>query len=1074
MKSISTNNRLNFGIYYRDSLKSVETILSNTTDITISNFSSLGLGIGLSFLGSWIVKRNRTSRLARSLGKLFGVDVNKFDKQYVLENLSDKQFFQNIGTKVLNVCKNGNIKDLSEMLEISENESWEIYLQIKDVILDAEILKMISKNTNVSDQNMTSLQDSKIIVSKIESELSNLKQEINNLRDKTISLSLKGSNLQLFTPFDEFGEAHSDCWVEGYFSDEDIVNGFSASREVTDDVLDSIHDEQSMGAVLSAPSGSGKTMILKQIMFEEIQNGSMVVFSKNSKISSPLLLDYLKETCKKNRILVIADDIQDKGNEAFFEAVNRFSSSDNLRFLFAFRPKELQNLIHSLSRDSIKEVTRAMKYLPEFPLEFDEYDARSFLEKALEVSNSPKVNSEKLDDISKKLFSKYPNPLMFSLGIKQEILKNNEPVTDILNADFAQKYGDEIDRNSKLRESAILCSCLNALGISVSWGLLDYCLIKKEHIDILTKKHFLLETPDGFTQIHEIWSLGFLNYIVENYCKKNLELFEKSYFMMKNLNSVLNYLSAEEVFSIINRFATLYHDKNFSLLSKFVLENLTIPENFSDDEKGHLYCFGLAQFFFEQDEHEKSLFYNKKAIQFDSTMIACHHNMGVSFSKTGKNNEALDAFDKSISLNKEFLISHFAKGTLLCEMGLIKEGSEVFAKAAKIPVENYDAVLVRELSNKLKRFNITLSQTSKIAKSDHSKLLNNQRIALAKLGKFKEAILCCDDILKINSQDIDVLFAKASYLGKLGQFKKSIPIYSEILEIQPENYDALCNKATALSEIEEMEESMSYFEKALTINPNDLEMVYNKGVVLQKLGDVSNAIVLFEQVINSKPDHYDSFYAKGVTLEMQKNYLDAIYYFEKTIKIKPDHFAALNNMAACYAELQLFDDSLTFINRSLDIEPLHYSTLANKAAILGHLGRLQESLDICNKLLRLAPKSLDVMQNKAISLRQLGQFDKALRVYAKILKINPDNVGVLYDKGALLIDLEKLSSAKKIFKKIIDLDDNHLGSLNCLGVISAKMKDYPKAVEYFEKVCNQTPDDFEAQMNLETALRHIE
>jgi hypothetical protein len=146
----------------------------------------------------------------------------------------------------------------------------------------------------------------------------------NNLTE----LRLLESNLSLVTIMTEFGAGNRDCWRIGYFRDEDIKSGYDARRPITDEIISSIEINGNTGTMLYGKPYYGKSVILKRIMFELIDKGYVVVFGEGIRAAAPqLLIQLLNRIIEKfPKVLVIADDVHNRGSEVIFEVLNYFAA----------------------------------------------------------------------------------------------------------------------------------------------------------------------------------------------------------------------------------------------------------------------------------------------------------------------------------------------------------------------------------------------------------------------------------------------------------------------------------------------------------------------------------------------------------------------------------------------------------------------------------------------------------------------------------------------------------------------------------------------------------------------------
>ena len=121
-------------------------------DIT-SNISSCCISIGLALLGGYIVDKNRTGKLNRFLGKLFGTDVSKKDVSYVLNEIQKPEYYSKIQNAILNFSNTKDLTDFANAIGITPAETWEVYQQIKDIIMDESVTRSFARLFDEAKEN---------------------------------------------------------------------------------------------------------------------------------------------------------------------------------------------------------------------------------------------------------------------------------------------------------------------------------------------------------------------------------------------------------------------------------------------------------------------------------------------------------------------------------------------------------------------------------------------------------------------------------------------------------------------------------------------------------------------------------------------------------------------------------------------------------------------------------------------------------------------------------------------------------------------------------------------------------
>jgi len=118
---------------------------------------------------------------------------------------------------------------------------------------------------------------------------------------------------------------------------------------------------------------------------------------------------------------------------------------------------------------------------------------------------------------------------------------------------------------------------------------------------------------------------------------------------------------------------------------------------------------------------------------------------------------------------------------------------------------------------------------------------------------YHESIIYYDQVLAIDSSDIDALNGKALALDTIGKHEEAITFYDTVLAIGSSDIDALNGKALALYNLGKHEEAITYFDAVLAIDSTDDDALFGKALALEGLGKEHEAIPLLEQVIEQAP-----------------------------------------------------------------------------------------------------------------------------------------------------------------------------------------------------------------------------
>ena len=111
---------------------------------------------------------------------------------------------------------------------------------------------------------------------------------------------------------------------------------------------------------------------------------------------------------------------------------------------------------------------------------------------------------------------------------------------------------------------------------------------------------------------------------------------------------------------------------------------------------------------------------------------------------------------------------------------------------------------------------------------------NNKGMSLRNLGRYQEALACCDRAIEINPHDEMAWYNKGAALGNLGRYQEAIACYDRAIEINPRYAEAWSNKGVALGNLGRYQEAIGCFEGAQRLG--DPQAAQAIALCRQKLG----------------------------------------------------------------------------------------------------------------------------------------------------------------------------------------------------------------------------------------------
>ena len=258
-------------------------------------------------------------------------------------------------------------------------------------------------------------------------------------------------------------------------------------------------------------------------------------------------------------------------------------------------------------------------------------------------------------------------------------------------------------------------------------------------------------------------------------------------------------------------------DEDFKLIGEEFLE-----VNNSKSEVETKDWFQEGSDWFNKGDYIKAIECCDKAIELNQNEFA-YGIKGSALYKLGKNEAAIDCFDKVIEFYPESGYAHYTKGDSLQALGKYKAAIECYDEAIEL-----DPDLVAAY--------------------------NNKGNVLMTLGKHEAAIVCFDKVIELNPDLVVAHHNKGLALGTLGKHEAAIVCFDKVIELNPDHVDAHHNKGFALGALGKYEEAIVCFDKAIELKPDHVDARKHKNIALKNLGKYEKTVERFDKAIEQKSD----------------------------------------------------------------------------------------------------------------------------------------------------------------------------------------------------------------------------
>ena len=401
------------------------------------------------------------------------------------------------------------------------------------------------------------------------------------------------------------------------------------------------------------------------------------------------------------------------------------------------------------------------------------------------------------------------------------------------------------------------------------------------------------------------------------------------------------------------------------------------------------YNKGLA--FYAQGQYDEAIESYDKALTVDDKLVAAYVGKGKALYYLGKYEDAKNSYDEALKIDENLVAAHVGKGNALYYLGKYEDAKNSYDDALKIDDELVEAY---------------------VGKGN----------TLHELRKYDEAIKFYDIALKIDARDANAHYGKGLALYAQEQYDQAIDSFKDALNINNKLVDAYVCIGNALYELERYEDAIKSYEKAIDINPAYAEAYKYEGDAFYQLEKYEDAIKSYKKAIDINPAYADAHIDKGNALNGLREYEAAVEWYDKALKIDPAYAATYNNRGNALYGLREYEAALEWYDKAIKIDPELVAAHFGKGNALYELGRYEAAVESYDKALKIDPAYAYAYNNKGAALYGLQRYGAGLDSYDKAIKIDPAYAVAYSNRGNALYGLREYDAAVEWYDKALEID----------------------------------------------------
>jgi len=255
-----------------------------------------------------------------------------------------------------------------------------------------------------------------------------------------------------------------------------------------------------------------------------------------------------------------------------------------------------------------------------------------------------------------------------------------------------------------------------------------------------------------------------------------------------------------------------------------------------------------------------------------------------SLSAGGDRARALAEFRRAIEINPELTEAYLGAGDLYMEEGDYGSAEPLFAQAAKVEPQSFDAQYKHGL-------------------------------ALHLLDRVVEAIGAYVRALRINPNSFEANLHLSTAFAQLGEFDQALPYAERTVELDPRSAEARRNVATIYRSLNEHEAAVAELQQAAELMELTPELLMELSDSLGKLNRYAEMVVTLEQLVEKAPTP-GAYERLGFAQFRLERYEEAEANFDSALELDPSYYPALNGVGVCLLNKYILSGRKD--NKSLD------------------------------------------------------------------------------------------------------------------------------------------------------------
>jgi serine/threonine protein kinase len=313
-----------------------------------------------------------------------------------------------------------------------------------------------------------------------------------------------------------------------------------------------------------------------------------------------------------------------------------------------------------------------------------------------------------------------------------------------------------------------------------------------------------------------------------------------------------------------------------------------------------------------------------RVFDFKSNYVVADDNRGANYRNQGRLDEAIENFNKAITLDPNTAINYSERGSIYYDQDNQDKALDDFNTAIKldsrlaIAYNNRAYVYYNKGKKKeaLDDFNKAIELEPGLAVS-----YNGRGVVYHDQNEEQKAIDDYNKAIKIDKNYAVAHHNRGTFYLNKGKLNESLVDLNKVIEIEPKLANSYYVRSAVYRNQGKQSEALSDLNKAIKLDPKMAAAYYDRGLIYDNQGNQQNTLNDLDKAIELDPEFANAYLSRGNLSYNQSNHTSAFSDYNKAIKFNPSLAEAYLGRGNVYFYKNQYNSALDNYNKAIDLDP---------------------------------------------------------------------------------------------------------------------------------------------------------